>query len=130
MEFLLRAILTVIVLALVVLPGHMLLTLQPAKQLDVTQQTQVQLGTICVLTLIFSASYSGCTKASRHEAFLVTAAYAAVLLILLGIASVSNNLLPREVRWYKSGCNSDMEGDIRIVVRGAGMTPLDDLLVK
>lgn len=130
MEFLLRAILTVLVLALVVVPGHILLTLQPTKQSDETQQGQVQFGTICVFTLIFSASYSGLTKASRHEAFLVTAGYAAVLLILLGIASVGNNLLPREVRWSKSGCNSDIEGDIRSVVRGVGMTALDDLLVQ
>ena len=130
MEILLRAILTVIVLALVVVPGYILLTLQATKQSDITQQGHAQFGIICVFTLIFSASYSGLTKANRHEAFLVTAAYAAVLLMFLGLAGVSNNLLPQEVRTYKGRGNSHMEGDIRSVVRGAGMTALDDLRVQ
>lgn len=50
-----------------------------------------RLGTLCGFTIIFAATLACLTKAKRHEVFVATAAYAAVLVVFVSGNFAANN---------------------------------------
>ncbi|KAL2042162.1 hypothetical protein N7G274_005350 [Stereocaulon virgatum] len=86
-DALLRALLTVLAAAQLLIPVVILFELQPNNQAQARQRSRYQILTIFAATLIFSASCSIFTKARKQEVFAATAAYCAVLVVFLGNAS-------------------------------------------
>lgn len=86
-DALLRALLTVLAAAQLLIPVLILFELQPNSQAQARQRSRYQILTIFAATLIFSASCSIFTKARKQEVFAATVAYCAVLVVFLGNAS-------------------------------------------
>ena len=84
MEVFLGAIFVVLTTILFLIPVLIMLRLQPNHQDEAHRKEYLQLVTILVFTLIFSASCSIFTKAKRQEVFVATGAYCAVLVVFLG----------------------------------------------
>ena len=86
-DILLRILLTIIAAVLLLAPVIVLVQLQPNEASQVSQRNWLQILTIFLFTLAFSASCSIFTKARRQEVFSATAAYCAVLVVFLGNTS-------------------------------------------
>ena len=97
MDILLRIILTVLASSLLLIPVSILFELQPSKPSEVRRNSNYQILTIFLFTLVFAASITIFTRARRQEVFQATAAYSAVLVIFLGntsnVVAASNGLL-------------------------------------
>ncbi|MDI1490157.1 MAG: hypothetical protein OHK93_001357 [Ramalina farinacea] len=97
MDILLRIILTVLASSLLLIPVSILFELQPSKPSEVRRNSNYQILTIFLFTLVFAASITIFTRARRQEVFQATAAYCAVLVIFLGntsnVVAASNGLL-------------------------------------
>lgn len=84
LDIFLRLILTVLTATLLLLPVIILFELQPTKASQVRRKGAFQILTIFLFTLLFSASCSVCTRARRQEVLSATAAYCAVLVVIMG----------------------------------------------
>ena len=69
---------------LLLVPRFVLFRLQPTSREEFERKTNYQIFTIFVFTLAFSACCSMSTKVPRQVIFIATAAYSAVLVVLLG----------------------------------------------
>lgn len=84
LDVFLRVALTILAAVLLLLPVVILFELQPTKASQIRRNGGLQILTIFLFTLLFSASCSIFTKARRQEVFTATAAYSAVLVVFLG----------------------------------------------
>ena len=84
LDIFLRILLTIIALVLLLAPVMILAQLQPNEPSQSTGRHWLQITTIFLFTLAFSASCSIFTRAKRQEVFAATAAYCAVLVLALG----------------------------------------------
>ncbi|CAO1605503.1 hypothetical protein XANCAGTX0491_009020 [Xanthoria calcicola] len=84
LDVFLRVVLTILAAVLLLLPVVILFELQPTKASQIRRNGGLQILTIFLFTLLFSASCSIFTKARRQEVFTATAAYSAVLVVFLG----------------------------------------------
>ena len=87
LDIFLRALLTTIAAVLLLAPVIILVQLQPKEPSQVTRRNWLQIMTIFLFTLTFSASCSIFTQSRRQEVFTATAAYCAVLVVFLGNTS-------------------------------------------
>lgn len=94
LDVLLRIVLTIIAVALLLIPVLILYETQPTTVSEIKSSSRTQIITIFSFTVAFSASCSIFTKARRQEVFTATAAYCAVLVVFLGNAS-NVTVLPR-----------------------------------
>ena len=78
---------TVIAAVLLLVPVFVLFKLQPTNKSEFERKSNYQIVTVFAFTLVFSASCSFFTQASRQEVFAATAAYSAVLVVFLGNTS-------------------------------------------
>ena len=83
----LRAVITVLAAILLVVPVIVLFRLQPINKSEIERKSHYQILTIFIFTLLFSASCSIFTQATKQEVFTATAAYSAVLVVFLGNTS-------------------------------------------
>ena len=83
----LRAVVTILATFLLLAPVFVLFKLQPNSRSEVELQSNYQILTIFIFTLLFSASCSVFTQAKKQEVFTATAAYSAVLVVFLGNTS-------------------------------------------
>ncbi|KAI4218417.1 MAG: hypothetical protein LQ349_008727 [Xanthoria aureola] len=83
LDVFLRLVLTVLAAILLLLPVVVLFELQPTDPARVRHNAGLQILTVFVFTLVFSAACSVCTKASRQQVFAAMAAYCAVLVVFL-----------------------------------------------
>ena len=86
-DVLLRIVLTILAAALLLIPVLILFKNQPTSPSEIQQKGKIQILTVFLFTLAFSASCSIFTKAKRQEVFTATAAYCAVLVVFLGNTS-------------------------------------------
>ncbi|KAL8803297.1 MAG: hypothetical protein Q9182_003255 [Xanthomendoza sp. 2 TL-2023] len=87
LDIFLRFLLTILAAALLPIPVLILCKLQPSKAADDilrSSSSKLQILTVFLFTLVFSAACSVFTKARRQEVFTATAAYCAVLVVFLG----------------------------------------------
>ena len=91
LDVFIRVVITIIASVLLLIPIYVLFKLQPSHRSEVERQSNYQILTVFVFTLLFSASTSIFTQAKRQEVFAATAAYAAVLVVFLG--NTSNSML-------------------------------------
>ena len=94
LDIVIRASITIIASILLLVPIYVLFKLQPYHRSEVERQSNYQILTVFVFTLLFSASCSIFTQARRQEVFAATAGYAAVLVVFLG--NTSNVMLQNE----------------------------------
>lgn len=87
LDYLIRTIISVLAVALLLLPVLILYRIQPLTPAEIKTQGQLQILTIFVFTLVFSAAVAITTRAKRQEVFAATAAYCAVLVVFLGNTS-------------------------------------------
>lgn len=87
LDNLLRIILSVLAVALLLLPVVILYRIQPLTPEQIRSRSKVQILTIFAFTLVFSTAVSITTRAKRQEVFAATAAYCAVLVVFLGNTS-------------------------------------------
>ena len=87
LDVLLRIVLTIIAVALLLIPVLILYEIQPTTASEVKSHSRFQIAVIFSFTVAFSASCSVFTKARRQEVFTATAAYCAVLVVFLGNTS-------------------------------------------
>ena len=87
LDIFIRAFITVVASVLLLIPIFVLFKLQPSHHSDISRQSNYQILTVFLFTLLFSASCSLLTQAKRQEVFAATAAYAAVLVVFLGNTS-------------------------------------------
>ena len=90
----LGVVLTILAAILLLLPVVILFELQPTEASRIHRNGGLQILTIFLFTLLFSAACSVCTKATRQQVFTATAAYCAVLVVFL-----SNTLNPYPAGW-------------------------------
>lgn len=96
LDIFLQMVLTIIATVLLLAPVFALFRLQPTTQAEFRSQSNYQILTVFVFTLVFSASCSIFTKAKRQEVFTATAAYCAVLVVFLG--NTSNVIMSQDSR--------------------------------
>ncbi|KAL9584968.1 MAG: hypothetical protein Q9212_001790 [Teloschistes hypoglaucus] len=85
LDILTRTIQTIFATILLLVPVGILFELQPTTHhQDVRKNSRYQILTIFISTLVFSAACAVFTKAGRGEVFTATAAYCAVLVVVLG----------------------------------------------
>ena len=89
LENLLRTVVTISAAILLLVPVYVLFKLKPTEMSQVERNSNYQILTIFVSTMIFSASCSIFTQAKKQEVFTATAAYSAVLVVFLG-GNISN----------------------------------------
>ena len=85
----LRTMVTISAAALLLVPVYVLLKLKPTEVSQIERNSNYQILTIFISTMIFSISCSIFTQAKKQEVFTATAAYAAVLVVFLG-GNISN----------------------------------------
>ena len=83
----LSTIVTVLAAILPLAPIFILFKLRPTNKSDIEKQSNYQILTIFIFTLLFSASCSIFTQVKKQEVFTATAAYSAVLVVFLGNTS-------------------------------------------
>jgi len=87
LDYMIRTIISVLAVALLLLPVLILYYIQPLTPAEIKTQAKLQILTIFVFTLVFSAAVAVTTRAKRQEVFAATAAYCAVLVVFLGNTS-------------------------------------------
>ena len=80
----LRTVVTISAAVLLLVPVYVLLKLKPTEMSQIERNSNYQILTIFISTMIFSASCSIFTQANRRDVFSATAAYSAVLVVFLG----------------------------------------------
>lgn len=83
----LRAVITALAAILLLAPVFVLFKLRPTEKSDMERQSNYQILTVFLFTLLFSACCSVFTQAKKQEVFAATAAYSAVLVVFLGNTS-------------------------------------------
>lgn len=86
-DVLLRGILTVLAAFLLVVPTYVLFMLQPQERSQVKSRARLQMFSVFIFTLAFSACCSIFTKARKQEVFTATVAYSSVLVVFLSNTS-------------------------------------------
>ncbi|KAF6226375.1 hypothetical protein HO133_009241 [Letharia lupina] len=87
LDFLLRAILTVLAASLLLFPVLILFELQTEDPSKAKSRSRLQILVVFLFTLAFSTCCSLFTKARKQEVFTATAAYSAVLVVFLSNTS-------------------------------------------
>ena len=85
----LRTMVTISAAVLLLVPVYVLLKLKPTELSQIERNSNYQILTIFISTMIFSASCSIFTQAKKQEVFTATAAYSAVLVVFLS-GNISN----------------------------------------
>lgn len=85
----LRTIVTISAAVLLLVPVYVLLKLKSTEMSQIEGNSNYQILTIFISTMIFSVSCSIFTQAKKQEVFTATAAYSAVLVVFLG-GNISN----------------------------------------
>ena len=84
-----RTVVTISAAALLLVPVYVLLKLKPTEMSQIERNSNYQILTIFISTMIFSVSCSIFTQAKKQEVFTATAAYSVVLVVFLG-CNISN----------------------------------------
>lgn len=84
LENVLRTVITILAAILLLVPVYVLFKLKSTDMSPVERNSNYQILTIFISTMIFSASCSIFTQANKNEVFTATAAYSAVLVVFLG----------------------------------------------
>ena len=84
LEKVLRTVVTILAVMLLLVPVYVLLKLKTTEVSQFERNSDYQILTIFISTIIFSASCSIFTQGKKQEVFTATAAYSAVLVVFLG----------------------------------------------
>ena len=82
-----RTLITIFAALLFLAPVRILVQLQPKEESQVTRRNWLQIMTIFLFTLPFSAASSIFTPANQKNVFTATACYCAVLVVFMGFTS-------------------------------------------